>query len=49
LRARDEKIVASGLDLVGPFDENVEEMIEAWTQILTGKISQKNSNCVLLQ
>lgn len=41
LRARDEKIVASGLDLVGPFGENLEEMIETWAQIVTGKISQK--------
>lgn len=41
LRARDEKIVASGLDLVGSFDENLEQMIESWTQIVKGKISQK--------
>lgn len=41
LRARDEKIVASGLDLVGSFDENLEQMIDSWTQIVKGKISQK--------
>lgn len=41
LKARDEKIVASGLDLVGSFDENLEQMIESWTQIVKGKISQK--------
>lgn len=29
LRARDEKIVASGLDLVGSFDENLEQMIDS--------------------
>lgn len=51
LRARDETIVASGLDLVGPFDENLDQMIETWAQIVTGKISQnkKKSSCVLVQ
>lgn len=41
LGARDQKIVASGLDLMGSFDENLEQMIESWTQIVKGKISQK--------